>query len=278
MADRYGERERSRPWEERERRSPEWRDWESRRSPGGGYYPGPSGAGHDPRRPERGSEERGFFDRAGDEVRSWFGDEGADRRRSEDDRRSGEDDWRRGGRSWPSWESREREAGYGREREAGYGRNPDEERQWARQWGYVEPGETQGGGWRERRRERDWEGSSRERPFGGATGWLYTETWIVPGPFAGRGPRGYQRSDERIREDVSERLAQHGQLDASDVEVQVVGGEVTLTGSVPSRHAKRLAEDVAECVFGVREVHNQLRARQGLFDQGSDEPSGRRAA
>ncbi len=33
-----------------------------------------------------GSDERGFFDRAGDEVRSWFGNDDAERRRERDDR------------------------------------------------------------------------------------------------------------------------------------------------------------------------------------------------
>jgi hypothetical protein len=40
--------------------------------------------------------DRGFFERAGDEVASWFGDEEAERRRREDTRLRGEDDsWRR---------------------------------------------------------------------------------------------------------------------------------------------------------------------------------------
>lgn len=89
--------------------------------------------------------------------------------------------------------------------------------------------------------------------------WSSTEGWRRPGPFAGRGPRGYQRSDERIREEVSDRLTAHGFIDATDVEVQVVNGEVTLTGFVDSRAAKRAAEDVAEDVYGVRDVHNHLR-------------------
>src|SRR5262249_31569496 len=33
-----------------------------------------------------GREDRGFFERAGDEVRSWFGDEDAQRRRERDER------------------------------------------------------------------------------------------------------------------------------------------------------------------------------------------------
>jgi hypothetical protein len=36
---------------------------------------------------DRGEDDRGFFDRAGDELRSWFGDEEAQRRREEDYRR-----------------------------------------------------------------------------------------------------------------------------------------------------------------------------------------------
>lgn len=40
--------------------------------------------------------ERGFFERAGDELASWFGDEEAERRRREDARMRGDDDsWRR---------------------------------------------------------------------------------------------------------------------------------------------------------------------------------------
>ena len=86
--------------------------------------------------------------------------------------------------------------------------------------------------------------------------------WQRGGPHTGRGPKGYRRSDERIREDVCERLTQHGVIDAGDVEVEVSGGEVTLRGRVDSRRTKRLAEDVAEAVAGVWDVHNQLRVRQ----------------
>jgi osmotically-inducible protein OsmY len=78
------------------------------------------------------------------------------------------------------------------------------------------------------------------------------------GQFAGRGPKGYQRSDERIREDVSDRLMEHPEIDASDVEVKVKNRVVTLTGTVDDRYAKRLAEDIAETVMGVSDVMNQL--------------------
>jgi hypothetical protein len=77
--------------------------------------------------------------------------------------------------------------------------------------------------------------------------------------FAGRGPRGYVRSDSRIHEEVCERLSDAGDLDAGGIEVRVEGGEVTLEGTVPDRSSKRLAEDIAESVRGVRETHNRLR-------------------
>lgn len=77
----------------------------------------------------------------------------------------------------------------------------------------------------------------------------------------GKGPKGYRRSDERIREDVNDRLSE-GYLDASDVEVTVSNAEVTLTGTVNSRRDKRRAEDIAESVSGVSNVENRLRVKQ----------------
>jgi len=78
----------------------------------------------------------------------------------------------------------------------------------------------------------------------------------------GRGPKGYRRSDERIREDVSDRLSDDRHIDASDIEVTVSGGEVTLSGTVASRFEKRHAEDLAERVSGVTHVQNNLRVAQ----------------
>ena len=75
----------------------------------------------------------------------------------------------------------------------------------------------------------------------------------------GKGPKNWQRSDERIREEVCEALARHPEIDATDVEIRVQGGEVTLTGTVNERRAKRVAEDVAEEVFGVKDVTNQIK-------------------
>ncbi|MFN8601817.1 MAG: BON domain-containing protein [Candidatus Binatia bacterium] len=79
------------------------------------------------------------------------------------------------------------------------------------------------------------------------------------GRFAGRGPRGYQRSDERIRENVCDLLLEASHVDASGFDVQVSGGEVTLEGAVADRRMKRDAEDLVEQVPGVTQVHNHLR-------------------
>ena len=285
MADRYSER--TGRWEDEERRHPQEARWRER---DWGY----------------GGRDRGFMERAGDEVRSWFGDEEAQRRRMSDER---EESWR--GRGDPGWREGRSRGDWGR---GDWGREPVD-RDWSRQWGYVEgrgaghgerPAEWGGreygssvgygsrstgygyGGYGAWGRERDWE---REQPwpgqgaggfglhrresdwgrrgdFGRSAG-LGSEREYgresVSGPHFGRGPRNYQRSDERIREDVCERLSQHGYLDASDVDIRVEQGEVTLQGTVEDRWAKRVAEDVAESVWGVKEVHNQLRVRQGLF-------------
>ncbi len=87
---------------------------------------------------------------------------------------------------------------------------------------------------------------------------------VPEGPYTGVGPRNYKRSDERICEDVSARLTEHGWIDASDIDVNVDNGEVTLTGTVDSRATKRLAEDIADSVPGVRDVHNRLTFRREL--------------
>ncbi|KAA0680224.1 BON domain-containing protein [Azospirillum brasilense] len=80
--------------------------------------------------------------------------------------------------------------------------------------------------------------------------------------FRGRGPRGYTRSDERIRDDLNDRLTEDSYLDATDIAVSVSGGEVTLDGTVDDRMAKRRAEDLADAISGVRHVQNNLRLRE----------------
>lgn len=77
----------------------------------------------------------------------------------------------------------------------------------------------------------------------------------------GKGPKNYKRSDDRIREEVCDRLTDDRMLDASEITVEVKDGDVTLSGTVASRDDKRRAEDLAERCSGVNDVTNQLRTR-----------------
>lgn len=230
---------------------------------------------------DRHDRERGVAERAGDEVRSWFGDDEARRRRERDER--GEESWNREERwrssSGPAWSS---ERGYTADRP--YGDREYFSGEPARSEGYRDYGDRYG-----RSNSAPIErtspafqpyarGSQEFGPEGygsasTATGraareWRSSEGWRVPGPHVGRGPKGYKRSDERIREEINDRLTAHGLVDATDVEVRIENSEVTLTGFVDSRDAKRAAEDCAEDVQGVREVHNHLRIRSHADDTG----------
>lgn len=78
----------------------------------------------------------------------------------------------------------------------------------------------------------------------------------------GSAPKGYTRSDDRIKEDLSERYMSSGGVDASDIEIEVKEGEVTLKGTVESRNHKFRAEQIAEGILGVKDVNNQLRIKR----------------
>ena len=82
------------------------------------------------------------------------------------------------------------------------------------------------------------------------------------GGHRGKGPKSYRRSEERIKEDVCDRLTDDDMLDASGIDIEVNGDEVTLTGVVNNRMQKRRAEDLVESVSGVRNVENRLRVGQ----------------
>ncbi len=85
----------------------------------------------------------------------------------------------------------------------------------------------------------------------------------VKGEHKGKGPKNYKRTDERVTEDVNDRLYNDSHIDASNIEVSVDNGDVTLTGTVGSRWEKRRAEDCAEDVSGVKNVENRLRVLTG---------------
>ena len=209
-------------------------------------------------RDDRGYRERydrPMTDRAGDEVRSWLGDEEAARRRRMDEMRD----------ERPHWMDRDRD---GRTGLAEFADN-DRASYYSGYSGY-------------RRDARPYEDDywTRERSFGDTSRYATADRYDPPWTgrpasryywqdrdrfqgtsYAGRGPRGYQRTDDRIREDVCDRLTDDPRIDASDIEVHVKGGELTIAGSVRTRDEKRFAEDLAERVTGVREVNNNLRVR-----------------
>lgn len=94
----------------------------------------------------------------------------------------------------------------------------------------------------------------------------------MTGPHAGKGPKGYTRSDEKIKNEIEEKLYHDSFIDATDIEVSVKDGEVTLKGKVENKQSKRRAEDFAENITGVHDVSNQLKVNQpsGAFYAGSD--------
>ena len=163
------------------------------------------------------------------------------------------------------------QSGYPQSYEGGYNAQPSGFERGG--WG---GGRAQEGTWSERGfgkrgygggfagREYDWttrgeRQSMQEGGWGGGAGFFENESSSNRGPYVGRGPQGYQRSDERVFEEVCELLTEHGQLDASGITVRVERAEITLDGTVQDRRAKRLAEEIAESARGVRDVHNRLR-------------------
>jgi len=90
------------------------------------------------------------------------------------------------------------------------------------------------------------------------------------GNYRGKGPKNYTRSSDRIKEDVNDRLSDAWDIDASDIDVEINGNEVTLSGTVPSKQQKRRAEDIAESVSGVTNVQNNLRVKQHEYNQSRD--------
>jgi len=110
-----------------------------------------------------GRDERGFFERAGDEIASWFGDDDAERRRERDHRMEGRPTRDRGefwrNRSWGSGDfDRERERGY-RPMTGDYGRSFREDRSYRPMYGgYTVSESNPPSGYRADYRPREWRG------------------------------------------------------------------------------------------------------------------------
>ena len=70
-------------------------------------------------------------------------------------------------------------------------------------------------------------------------------------------PKGYVRSDDRIYEDVCEKLS-HSGLDVSEVSVSVAQAKVTLEGTVKSRRVKHAIEDCVDDCTGISDIDNRI--------------------
>lgn len=81
--------------------------------------------------------------------------------------------------------------------------------------------------------------------------------------FGRRTPKGYTRSDERIKDDLCERLYHTEDVDVGEVTIEVRDGTITLEGSVPERRMKHRIEDIAEQCIGVHDVENRIRIVRG---------------
>jgi hypothetical protein len=232
--------------------------WDDRTGRGTEYGEGRErGAGE--RDDWRGREEDPRW-REGQQSQGWRG-------RERDDWRFGErDDWRPGERH--DWRSSERDEWRGGGRDLSWEQGMEDRSGSPRHEGRGVRRDTPG-------ERREWRGERDLRP----KPWVDAEPmtrdtrgmyeWEDRGPLAWlrrrderggkpRGPKGYKRSDERIHEEVCERIARSG-VDADEVEVKVEGGEVTLSGTVRMREDKWRLESLADDVWGVDDVHNQLR-------------------
>ncbi|MCO4863367.1 BON domain-containing protein [Cupriavidus sp. WGlv3] len=112
---------------------------------------------------------------------------------------------------------------------------------------------------------RDWYGGPAGAPYGsaGSAGGYGADDWDAPAYRGYRrgGPKNYRRGDDRIHDEVCDRLAHAQELDVSEVTVRVQDGLVTLEGHVGDRRSKYDIEEVTERVFGVQDVINHIRVR-----------------
>lgn len=202
--------------------------------------------------------DRTMWERSRDEVRSWFGDENAERRRLYDQRQAEwEEQSRARGNPYRSYDQRQEAADSEFDRDwdlddrASYGPFRNDRPLGGRQASQRRP---QYGGGRAGRYERQTYPGWGERYYPDHQ----YETGYGGEDFSGQGPADYRRADERIREDINELLTWDPRVDASGMTVEVADGVATLKGQVRNRWMKRRAEDLTERVRGVIDVHNHL--------------------
>ncbi len=109
--------------------------------------------------------------------------------------------------------------------------------------------------------QESWSSPSRSSTWSGSSDFSRQESGHrqEAGPHSGKGPKGYKRSDDRIKEEVCEALTHHPEIDPSELEVDVKDGIVQFTGKAESRQIKSMVEDLAENINGVTDIKNDIR-------------------
>lgn len=219
---------------------------------------------------------RNTWERGRDEVRSWFGDEEAERRRLYDARN---DDREGPGAGYANpYRERGSRGGMG---DMEFDRDWDmDDRSNDRFEGYRSgnrPGAMPRGGWHERD-EHSMYGGSQAGRWGGREGMPPGSRTSGSPDYSGRGPSGYRRSDERIAEEINDSLTWDRRVDATDITVEVADGIATLSGTVSDRRMKRRAEDLADDIRGIEDVHNQLRVQRSTGSGSGESQAGGQTA
>lgn len=101
--------------------------------------------------------------------------------------------------------------------------------------------------------------------------WVNRKEYKEQTNFTGFGPKNYKRSDDRIYEEVCDKLMRHRDIDASTIGVKVENGVVFLSGKVTARKTKKMAEQVIEDLPGVQDVRNELSVIKAESSEGGPE-------
>jgi osmotically-inducible protein OsmY len=192
-----------------------------------------------------------------------------------------EDRWGQGGYGQSQYGQREQggygQSQYGQREQRGYGQSQYGQRGQGgygqSQYGQREQG-GYGGGARQQQYGRQYESQSFDQPyppgFQGESGssqrsqsGFGREGYSAGGLHRGKGPKGYTRSDDRLKEVICEKLTDDPMIDASEVSIEVTGQTVKLTGTVDDRSTKYEIEELVERCGGVKDIDNQLRVRSG---------------
>jgi hypothetical protein len=214
-------------------------------------------------------------------------------------RESDEERWGQGGEPRRYQQGQSQQGGYGRPQygqreQGGYGGGTSYQRggfrgEQQRSYGeFREPGRSGSSEWRpeesSRQRQdygRQYESQSFDQPYppgfqsefgpsqGASRYGSGRQGYSEYGAHRGKGPKGYTRSDDRLKEVICEKLTDDPMIDASEISVEVTSQIVKLTGTVDDRGTKYDVEELIERCGGVKDIDNQLRVRSQRSQSGS---------